>query len=150
MVPVAQFTGYSRAVEPAAGSLLISHHALGYDLALYAPAVAILAADGLRRGWLPGEREGYLLLWLWPLFSGVITELTGYPFGVAGNLLLFALVYRRCRVVALAEDRAAPSALSQRSTLGHTGVEDDGRERGLAPCLPFSARITGATRPSTS
>ena len=134
----------------AAGSLLISHHLLGYDLALYAPAVAILAADGLRRGWLPGEREGYMLMWFWPLFSGVITELTGYPLGVAGSLLLFALAYRRCRVMGLATDGAAASVLSPRSALGQTGAEDDGRERGLAPCSRFIAKITSATRPSTS
>lgn len=81
----------------AAGSLLAAPHVLGYDLAVAAPAVAILAADGWRRGWLPGEREGYMLIWLWPLFSGVIAELTGFPVGVAGSLLLFALAYRRCR-----------------------------------------------------
>ncbi len=83
----------------AAGSLLAAPHVLGYDLALYAPAVAILAADGWRRGWLPGEREGYMLLWLWPLFTGVIDALTGFPAGVAGSLLLFALAYRRCRAM---------------------------------------------------
>jgi hypothetical protein len=27
----------------------------------------------------------------------VIAELTGFPVGVAGSLLLFALAYRRCR-----------------------------------------------------
>ncbi|MDX1575241.1 MAG: glycosyltransferase family 87 protein [Kiloniellales bacterium] len=83
----------------AAGSLLAAPHVLGYDLALAAPALAILAADGWRRGWLPGEREGYMLLWLWPLCSGVIAELTRFPVGVAGSLLLFALAYRRCRVL---------------------------------------------------
>ena len=83
----------------AAGSLLASPHVLGYDLAVYAPAVAILAADGLRRGWLPGEREGYILLWFWPMFSGVAAELTRFPVGVAGSLLLFALAARRCRVM---------------------------------------------------
>jgi len=83
----------------AAGSLLAAPHVLGYDLALYAPAVAILAADGLRRGWLPGEREGYILLWFWPLFSGAIADLTWFPVGVAGSLLLFALAARRCRVM---------------------------------------------------
>jgi len=134
----------------AAGSLLVSHHVLGYDLALYAPAVAILAADGLRRGWLPGEREGYILLWFWPLFSGVITELTGYPLGVAGSLLLFALAYRRCRVLGLAEDGEAASALSPPPARRQTGVEDHGWERGLEPCSRFTARITGATRQSTS
>jgi hypothetical protein len=83
----------------AAGSLLAAPHVLGYDLAVTAPAVAILAADGLRRGWLPGEREGYILLWFWPLISGVAAELTGFPVGVAGSLLLFALAARRCRVM---------------------------------------------------
>jgi alpha-1,2-mannosyltransferase len=84
----------------AAGSLLVSHHVLGYDLVLLAPAMAILAADGLARGWLPGEREALIALWLWPLFSGVVAELSGVPVGVAGSLLLFALVARRCGVVA--------------------------------------------------
>jgi hypothetical protein len=83
----------------AAGSLLAAPHVLGYDLAVAAPAVAILAADGLRRGWLPGEREGYILLWFWPLFSGVAAELTRFPVGVAGSLLLFALAARRCRAM---------------------------------------------------
>jgi len=83
----------------AAGGLLAAPHVLGYDLALYAPAVAILAADGLRRGWLPGEREGYILLWFWPLFSGVIAELARFPVGVAGSLLLFVLAARRCQVM---------------------------------------------------
>ena len=83
----------------AAGSLLAAPHLLGYDLVVYAPAVAILAADGLRRGWLPGERASYILLWFWPLFSGVAAELTGFPVGVAGSFLLFALAARRCRVM---------------------------------------------------
>jgi len=84
----------------AAGSLLVSHHVLGYDLVVLAPAMAILAADGLARGWLPGEREGLIALWLWPLISGVVAEVSGVPVGVAGSLLLFALVARRCRVMA--------------------------------------------------
>jgi hypothetical protein len=79
----------------AAGSLLMVPHVLGYDLAVYAPALAILVADGFRRGWLAGEREGYMLLWLWPFFSGVLMELTGIPVGVAGSLLLFFLALRR-------------------------------------------------------
>ena len=134
----------------AAGSLLVSPHVLGYDLALYAPAVAILAADGVNRGWLAGEREGYILLWFWPLFSGVITELAGYPLGVAGSLLLFVLAYRRCRVMGPAGDGRVASALSPHPALRQTGVEEDRPERGPEPCSRFTARITGATRPSTS
>jgi len=93
----------------AAGSLLVSPHVLGYDLVVLAPAIAILAAEGAKHGWLPGEREGLIALWVWPLFSGVIAELTGIPVGVAGSLLLFALAARRCRTAAARDrPRAAP------------------------------------------
>lgn len=85
----------------AAGSLLVSPHVLGYDLVVLAPAIAILATDGLERGWLPGERESYILLWFWPLITGVIAELTGFPVGVAGSLLLFLVAARRCRALAM-------------------------------------------------
>lgn len=93
----------------AAGSLLVSPHVLGYDLVVLAPAIAILAAEGVERGWLPGERESLILLWVWPLFSGVIATLTGFPVGVAGSLLLFALAARRCRLGARDLPGAVPS-----------------------------------------
>ena len=108
----------------AAGSLLVSPHVLGYDLVVFAPAIAILAADGLARGWLPGERAGLILLWFWPLFAGVIAELTGFPVGVAGSLLLFALAARRCRVAARGPAPEWPAADRRRP---RTSPEDGAR-----------------------
>ena len=76
---------------------LLSAGLIGYT-ALWFGLFGALAV-WLRRGWLPGEREGYILLWFWPLISGAIAELARFPVGVAGSLLLFALAARRCRVM---------------------------------------------------
>lgn len=115
----------------AAGSLLVSPHVLGYDLAVFAPTIAILAAEGLERGWLPGEREGFILLWVWPLFTGVIAELAGFPAGIAGSLLLFALAYRRCRAAApdapQAAGRAHPSRHPQERAAPAAARESESR-----------------------
>jgi len=125
----------------AAGSLLVAPHVLGYDLAVYAPALAILVADGFRRGWLAGEREGYMLLWLWPFFSGVLMELTGIPVGVAGSLLLFVLALRRAMQRldhwGLSEhDRFDPETGHQR------GTNEEGR-----PGLPYGPLVRVASAP---
>ena len=81
-----------------AGSLLVTPHILGYDLMLFAPAIAILAWDGFQRGWLRGERTSLALLWLWPWISESIQHVTRVNVGVVGSLLLFVLVYRRHQV----------------------------------------------------
>ena len=83
----------------AAGTVLTSAHVHGYDLVLYAPAIAILAWDGVKRGWLWGERTSYIFLWVWPWLAEVVQQLTGFAPGVLGSLLLFALALRRCRVM---------------------------------------------------
>ena len=92
----------------AAGSLLASPYVFGYDLVVFAPAVAILAWDGLQRGWLAGERASYILLWCWPLIADLVGELTGFQIGVAGSLLLFVLAFRRCRAMGGVYPRTTP------------------------------------------
>jgi hypothetical protein len=88
-----------------AGSVLVSPHVLGYDLAVFAPAIAMLAWDGIERGWLLGERTSYIILWFWPLISGTVGDLVGIQIGIGGSLLLLFMILRRCRVMGAALPR---------------------------------------------
>lgn len=81
-----------------AGSVLVSPKVLSYDLAVFAPAIAILVWDGIERGWFLGERTSYIILWFWPLISGAVGDLVGVQVGVCGSLILFFLILRRIRM----------------------------------------------------
>ena len=70
-------------------------YSLDYDLVVLAPAIALLAADGLSRGFAPWEKTALALLWLMPLVARTIAEQALIPLGVPAMLLVFVLVLRR-------------------------------------------------------
>lgn len=79
----------------AAGSLLVTPYVFDYDLVLLAVPLALIAREGLRHGWLAGEREVLVIAWLTPLLAPVIAHATGFQPGPLALLALFAVALRR-------------------------------------------------------
>ena len=94
-------------------AILATPYSLDYDMMVLAPAIAFLAADGLRRGFAPWEKTALAALWLVPLVARSVAEATLIPLAVPAMLATFMLVRRRAEL-----ERAAPSAFnSRRSTI---------------------------------
>jgi hypothetical protein len=79
------------------GALLMPPYLFDYDLALLAIPIAILAWDGLQRGWRPYEREILVAAWLTPLAAPGIAEHLGIPLAWPILLSLFVVAVRRAR-----------------------------------------------------
>ncbi len=79
----------------ASGSLLVSPYLYDYDLALLAVPIALVAWDGLRRGWDAGEREVLVLAWVTPMLVAGLAEQTGLSFAPLCLILVFAMIARR-------------------------------------------------------
>jgi alpha-1,2-mannosyltransferase len=77
------------------GSLLATPFILDYDLMLLAPAIAFLAADGMRRGFGPYEKSMLAALWIAPLIARSAAQSVLLPLGVLAMLAAFALLLRR-------------------------------------------------------
>jgi Glycosyltransferase family 87 len=77
------------------GSLLATPYSLDYDLMLLAPAIAFLAADGMRRGFAPWEKSLLALLWIVPLFTRIVAEATLIPLAVPAMLAAFVFLLHR-------------------------------------------------------
>lgn len=84
-----------RAALAAVAALLMSPFAYDYDAALLALPIALLAADGLEHGWVPGMRMVLVAAWLTPLFGTIIATPTHLQLMPVSLLALFALIYRR-------------------------------------------------------
>ncbi len=78
-----------------AGAILATPYALDYDLVVMGPAIAFLAAYGLKRGFLPYEKSALAFCWLVPLITRSAAQFIGLPLGLIALLILFALAYRR-------------------------------------------------------
>ncbi|UWX58029.1 DUF2029 domain-containing protein [Chlorobaculum sp. MV4-Y] len=77
-------------------TFLVSPYVLFYDLAWLAFPIAWLALDGLRSGWLRGEREVLVAAWLLPLL--MMVQIIAHLNVQAGPLVLCSLLwitYRR-------------------------------------------------------
>jgi hypothetical protein len=79
----------------AAGGMLVPPYLFDYDLALLAIPIAILAWDGVQRGWLPHEREVLAVAWLSPMAAPAIAQWLGAPVAVLCLLALFVVAARR-------------------------------------------------------
>ncbi len=79
-------------------TFLVSPYVYDYDLAWLAFPIAWLAVDGLRNGWLRGEREVLVAAWLFPVLMIPIAEALNVQIGplVLGSLLWIS--YRRAAV----------------------------------------------------
>ena len=89
------------------GSLLATPYSLDYDLMLLAPAIAFLAADGMRRGFSPYEKSLLAALWVAPLIARSAAQTVLLPLGVLAMLAAFALLLRR----AIAERAPRPHGI---------------------------------------
>jgi alpha-1,2-mannosyltransferase len=77
------------------GVLLATPYCVDYDMMLLAPAIALLAADGVTRGFLPYERTTLAALWLVPIVARGAAGLAHIPLGLIVMILAFAFVVRR-------------------------------------------------------
>ncbi|HEX6979587.1 MAG TPA: glycosyltransferase family 87 protein [Alphaproteobacteria bacterium] len=87
-----------------AGAVLIPPYLFDYDLALLAIPLAILAWDGLSRGWRSGEREILVLAWLVPMTAPIIAMPTGINVAAPCLGALFIVAVRRA-LAAIPESR---------------------------------------------
>lgn len=84
-----------RAAAVLTASMLASPYLYDYDLAFLGLAIAWLASYGWREGWLPGEREGLILLWLLPLGGMLVIDRLGFQLMPVVLLLALAHIARR-------------------------------------------------------
>jgi hypothetical protein len=78
-----------------AGTPLMSPYVFDYDLALLAIPIAILAWDGVTRGWLPGEREMLILAFFTPALVSAIAYTIALQIGPLFLILFFVMTLRR-------------------------------------------------------
>jgi alpha-1,2-mannosyltransferase len=76
------------------GTLLATPYSLDYDLMLLAPAIALLAADGMTRGFAPWEKTLLAALWIVPLVARSVAQATLIPLAVPALLLAFVFLLR--------------------------------------------------------
>src|SRR6185312_7294226 len=76
-------------------AILATPYSLDYDLVALAPAIAFLVADGLGRGFAPGEKTAVAFLWSMPLIARSVAHLTLIPLGVPAMLAVLGLVVYR-------------------------------------------------------
>jgi hypothetical protein len=92
-----------------AGTPLMSPYVFDYDLALLAVPIAILAWDGVERGWQPGEREILVLAFFTPALVSILGHTTTLQLGPLLLLALFAMTIRRALRVPVVIDAALPA-----------------------------------------
>ena len=80
------------------GTILATPYSFDYDMMVLAPAIAFLAADGLRRGFLPWEKTALAALWLVPLVARTVAHASMIPLGVPAMLTVFVLILRRAEL----------------------------------------------------
>ncbi|UWX58024.1 DUF2029 domain-containing protein [Chlorobaculum sp. MV4-Y] len=81
-------------------TFLVSPYVFDYDLTWLAFPIAWLALDGLRNGWLRGEREVLVVAWLSPLLMAVIAEALKVQIGPFVLCSLLWMTYRRATAAA--------------------------------------------------
>jgi hypothetical protein len=77
------------------GSLLATPYVMDYDLVVLGPAIAFLAAHGLRNGFAPFEILLLAALWVLPLAGRSIAAATSLALGPVVMLAAFTLVLNR-------------------------------------------------------
>lgn len=82
----------------ACAGLLVPAYLYDYDLAFLGLAIAWLGLHGYRTGWMRGERELLVLLWLLPLYGLILGPRIGFQPMPLGLLLALALGVWRIRL----------------------------------------------------
>ncbi|ANI21789.1 hypothetical protein AB870_08875 [Pandoraea faecigallinarum] len=93
-----------RAATLVCATTLISPYLYDYDLALLAVVIAWYVRDGLARGWLRGEREWLVLLWITPLLGLLGSLQIGFQFLPFITLGTLVMLWRRRRRLAHVPD----------------------------------------------
>src|SRR6185503_225943 len=75
-------------------AILATPYSLDYDLMALAPAIALLAADGVTNGFRPYQRSAVATLWLMPFVARALPALTLVPAAVPVMLAALALTLR--------------------------------------------------------
>ena len=94
-------------------AILATPYSLDYDMMVLAPAIALLAMDGLEHGFPPWWKTALTALWLVPILTRSFADATFVPLGVPAMLAMFALIVAAAPREALAlrtvRMRAGPS-----------------------------------------
>jgi hypothetical protein len=77
------------------GTILATPYSLDYDLMLLAPAIAFLAAAGLKRGFVSYEKTVLAVLWIVPLVTRSVAGATSIPLAVPAMIVAFLLLLHR-------------------------------------------------------
>lgn len=95
----------SRASDSLKGAALVlattlsTPYVVHYDLVLLAPAIVLLAVEGRRRGFLPGEHLVLAGLWLVPFFCRLIAEQVHFPLAPVLIMTALAFAFRKARSI---------------------------------------------------
>ena len=81
------------------GSVIATPYVLDYDLVVLAPAIAFLAAHGLRRGFAPYEVALLAALWVLPFVARSIAELTAVSLSPILLAAAFILILQRAEIL---------------------------------------------------
>lgn len=92
-------TAELRAALLALALVLISPYAYDYDLVVLAVPIALLAADGLKRGWGEGMRTMLVAVWTAPLVLPAVAEHLNLQLMPLLMIAFFAMIYRRAAAV---------------------------------------------------
>ncbi len=81
------------------GCVIATPYVLDYDLVVLAPAIAFLAAHGLRQGFAPYEVTVMTALWVLPFFARTVAEAAALPLGPIVLIAAFAFILDRAGVL---------------------------------------------------
>jgi hypothetical protein len=76
-------------------SVLATPFAFDYDMMVLAPAIAVLAVDGIENGFAPWEKTALAALWLVPIVARTFAMTTMIPLGAPIMLIVMVLLLRR-------------------------------------------------------
>lgn len=94
--------------------VLVPPYLFDYDLAVLAVPLAILAWDGLERGWQRYEREVLVAAWLTPMLAPILGENTNIPLASVTLIALFVVAVRRALSAAPAHAKIQAFAAAPR------------------------------------
>jgi hypothetical protein len=99
----------SRVALAVSGTALAVPALYDYDLVVLAVPMAILAAEAVRSGWMPGERLLLVIAWLMPMIGSPLARYAHLPLMPLVLLALFAACWRRARLTTAAPLSRTPS-----------------------------------------
>ncbi|OJY22419.1 glycosyltransferase family 87 protein [Pandoraea sp. 64-18] len=101
-----------RAATLVCATTLVSPYLYDYDLAMLSLVIAWYVRDGIARGWLRGEREWLVVLWLTPAFGLIGVPPLGFQFMPLITLATLAMLWRRRRRLAHVPEMSDVPAVS--------------------------------------